>query len=355
MILRPASLRIPPAVALAAVLLCAGCAGEGLAVLADNCWGQGLQSQAECTDAQRRVLRALGHDGVRLQALVAGQTCNNPVDCKKLAAGTKSERRRSTKSTASDRPAASAASGAARAAGATEARSPAKEAVVDAVPSPRAGDRGADAGATSSPASAPAAAPPVVGEAAAPAVEPQQEPKQEKVAAVPSDRGSCDGIDISALEQRSDLSGAERKCLMDASTGKADVSSPEVQVAAITLYNTKSSGWKKAVESALKQKNLKNAPQLNFAGIKTAYDSNKYSRVIRRSTVVWKNRGKGYQLSAKDLTFVTEFACRSALQLHLMQRSDPAGFVWCERWQSRLSKSGDPTAEVDDILYHLED
>ena len=68
---RPTSFRIHPAVALAVVLLCAGCAGEGLALLVDNCWGQGAD---QCKDTQSRVLRALGHDvdGVQLAALAAG-------------------------------------------------------------------------------------------------------------------------------------------------------------------------------------------------------------------------------------------------------------------------------------------
>ena len=171
----------------------------------------------------------------------------------------------------------------------------------------------------------------------------------------PADRGACTGIDISSLANSSSISGGEKDCLMAAATGKADVSDPEVQVAAITLYNTKSSGWEKAVEKALKQRNVGNSPLLNFAGIKTAYDGRKYARVVKRSTIVWRNLKKGYNLSANDMTFVTEFACRSALQLHLMQRPDPAGFTWCERWQSRLSKAGGSTGEVDDILDQLED
>ena len=176
-----------------------------------------------------------------------------------------------------------------------------------------------------------------------------------KVAAVAAESSACDGIDIGSLEQRSQISAAEKTCLMDAAMGKTGSTEPEIQVAVISLYNTRSSGWKKAVEASLKRKNLRNAPNLNFAGIKPAYDGSRYSTVIRRSNIVWRNLKKGYSLTPEHLTFVTEYACRSGLQLHLLQKPDPNGLDWCERWRSRLSKAGSSTAEVDDILDQLED
>jgi len=181
------------------------------------------------------------------------------------------------------------------------------------------------------------------------------EQNTEKLAAVSGSAGSCAGIDIPSLEDKGSLSGAEKSCLMDAAAGKVGASDPDIQIAVITLYNQKAPGWQKAVESALSRKNLANAPNLNLAGIKPAYDGKKYGTVIKRSDVVWRNLNKGYALSAEQRTFLAEFACRSALQLHLMQKPNSRGFDWCERWRSRLAKTGGSTSEVDDILDQLED
>jgi hypothetical protein len=177
----------------------------------------------------------------------------------------------------------------------------------------------------------------------------------EKVAVVSGPTGSCEGIDIADLDSRGSLTGAEKTCLMDAARGKAGASDPEIQIAVIVLFNQKVPGWQKSVEAALARRNLANAPNLNFAGIKPAYDGAKYGTVIKRADVVWRNLKKGYALSGEQRTFLSEFACRSALQLHLMQKPNDRGFDWCERWRSRVSKSGGSTSEVDDILDQLED
>ena len=322
-------------VSLVLALLCCGCAGEGMAVQTADCWGSG---EGDCREAQGRVLRALGYKDAGLAAVGADLTCGAVVDCAALAEvvakspAVKTSQASPVKPTSTGNPAATttvpAGSG-----------SPASPVAVQT--------EGAQQDAVA------AAAEPSTGTAAAEEQAPAA--PSEKVAAVSGPTGSCKGIDIGALDNKGSLSDAEKTCLMDAARGKAEASDPDIQVAVIVLFNQKVPGWQKAVEAALSRKNLANAPNLNFAGIKPAYDGAKYATVIKRSDVVWRNLKKGYALSGEQRTFLSEFACRSALQLHLMQKPNDRGFDWCERWRSRLSKSGGSTAEVDDILDQLED
>jgi len=346
----PKARLLAPLALLAAALLCQGCAGEGLTVLAGGCWGQ---SSGDCRANQNPVLRALGYEGAELVALSAGLNCGSSIDCSVVAVRrTPAPRARPAAASASasaaaaapDQAAAMPADGppAADAGQAAAAGEAAVAVVVTRSDTPDTGDT-PDSSDTPPPAEADPVAPPPV------------EPVQEEVAAVSVNSGSCKGIDIPSLEQRSALSGAQKTCLMDAAMGKASASDPHIQVAVIALYNTRSAGWKKAVEAALSRKNLRNAPNLNFAGIKPAYDSNRYGTVIARGNIVWRNLKKGYALTAEHLTFVTEYSCRSGLQLHLMQKPSDNAFEWCERWRSRLSKAGGSTAEADDILDQLED
>ncbi len=345
------------AAALAAALLCASCAGETMSVSAGDCWGNG---SGDCRAAQGRVLRALGYQGTGLSALASDLTCGTVVDCSAVA---KVTRARPAQRSSSARSAPS------REANSAEPRAQAEPAAENAVQAePQAESLGqvepavdSEAAATEAPVVTPrapatedaagaqqvAAAPPTANVAA------QQ--NTEKLAAASGSTGSCSGIDIASLEHKGTLSGADKGCLMDAASGKVGASGPEIQIAVITLYNQKIPGWQKAVETALSRKNLANAPNLNLAGIKPAYDGKKYGTVIKRSDVVWRNLKKGYALSGEQRTFLAEFACRSALQLHLMQKPNSRGFDWCERWRSRLTKSGGSTAEVDDILDQLED
>jgi len=143
-------------------------------------------------------------------------------------------------------------------------------------------------------------------------------------------------------------------CLVDVAMGSTSASDPDRQIAAITLYNDRSSGWPSAVEAALKRPALKNAPPLNFAGIKPAYDHGRYATVVARANNVWRNLDKGYQLSGSDKTFLSEFACRASGQLALQGKDSANGLDWCERWLSRASKDGQDTGPIQDLIDQLE-
>ena len=127
-----------------------------------------------------------------------------------------------------------------------------------------------------------------------------------------------------------------------------------MQVAAIGLYNTKDERWQKAVEHALSYSELRHAPNLNFAGLKPAYDRGRYSTVISRANVVWNNLDKGYQLDDDDRTFVAEFACRSGVQLHMGGAVSADHDRWCRIWVDRLSREGKPTDEAQSLLEQVE-
>jgi hypothetical protein len=164
----------------------------------------------------------------------------------------------------------------------------------------------------------------------------------------------CRGVALAGVEQKQALAGGELLCLQAIARGKAPATDPELQAAATALYNIKASGWTEAVEAALGRPSVANAPLLNFAAIKPAYDGRRYNDVLRRAGVVWKNLDKGYQLGAADRTFVVEFACRSAGQLALAGKAPGDGLDWCERWKDRAVKDGLPTGPIDDLIRQLE-
>jgi len=164
----------------------------------------------------------------------------------------------------------------------------------------------------------------------------------------------CGGIVVKSLEGSSSLSPAETVCLQATAEGRTSATDPDVQVAAITLFNNRAGGWKGAVEAALKRPALGNAPPLNFAGIKPAYDQGRYSTVLKRSRTVWRNLDKGYQLSGKDRGFVVEFACRSAGQLALSGNPPDDGLDWCERWLDVAQRSGGAVGPIEDLISQLE-
>ena len=127
-----------------------------------------------------------------------------------------------------------------------------------------------------------------------------------------------------------------------------------MQVAAVGLYNAKDERWQKAVEHALSYSELRHSPNLNFAGLKPAYDRGKYSTVISRANVVWNNLDKGYRLDDDDRTFVSEFACRSGVQLHMGGTVSADHDRWCRIWVDRLSREGKPTDEAQGLLEQVE-
>jgi hypothetical protein len=177
-------------------------------------------------------------------------------------------------------------------------------------------------------------------------------PADERVASAGPDR--CYGIEIEDMQHKSSLNAAELNCLRDTLGGKRGADAVEVQIAALAMYNTRSSGWQHSVDSALKRSSLKNSPLLNFAGIKPAYDKGRYSSVLRRATRVWKNLGKGYQLSKEDRGFLLEFSCRSAGQLGLGGKPARDGLDWCERWLDHLERRGQDTTAALDLIDQLE-
>ena len=337
---------------LVAALLCSGCVGESMSVRADNCWGHG---PTECGEVQRPMLRALGYDGAGLAALAVNLTCGAVVDCAALAILARPQVARKARPAAAP-PAAktvTAATSVADSSGGQAAR-PAKDSTAGS-PIVMVTPREAAEPHKEAKGEASVAADGAPGDAQPSSAGGGEAQSEAKLAVVVGPSGTCKGIDIAALEHKGALSGPDKACLMDAARGKVGATDPNIQIAVITLYNQKVPGWQKAVEAALSRKNLTNAPNLNLAGIKPAYDGKRYSTVIKRSDVVWRNLNKGYALSAEQRTFLAEFACRSALQLSLMQKPNSRGFDWCERWRSRLSKSGAPTSEVDDIIDQLED
>jgi len=128
----------------------------------------------------------------------------------------------------------------------------------------------------------------------------------------------------------------------------------EIQVAAVGLYNAKDAQWQPAIERALSYSELRNAPNLNFAGIKPAYDRGAYGSVLSRSNVVWSNLDKGYRLSAADRTFVAEFACRAGVQRHMQGNVSADHERWCLVWTQRLQHEGKDASEAQRLLEQVE-
>lgn len=165
---------------------------------------------------------------------------------------------------------------------------------------------------------------------------------------------SCRGVNIEDLQAVTQLMPQQLLCLTDTALGRRQASDTQAQIAAIGLYNVRSTGWQEAVEVALRRPGLNNAPQLNFAGIKPAYDSGRFQVVLARSRIIWQNLDKGYQLGANDRAFLVEFACRSAGQVEMNGQSAPDGLTWCERWLDRARRSGASTGEIQDLIDQLE-
>ena len=281
--------------ALAVLVLLAGCSSEEprLVAKATDCWGH-----ADCAHGLASVRSALGAQVAAAADLTAVDTgCGPVVDCGSAPVVERS---------------------------APSEEKPASEAVTpdQVTPDPR------------------------------PAPEPVTEAVSEPVAVASGD--GCEGVSASELEKASSLSPADLLCLADIAQGTVTSSDTDRQIAAVALYNRKASGWPAAVEAALTRPSLRNAPALNFAGIKTAYDRGRYGTVVARADVVWRNLDKGYQLSAGDKTFLTEFACRSAGQLALQGDSPGSGLDWCERWFARASKAGADTGPIQDLIDQLE-
>ena len=328
--------------ALTLLLITSACSG-GLSVRADGCWGQGA---GDCLGAQAVNLRALGFESGALAALSSGLQCGGTVDCQSaLAAAPKTKRPTSVPAAASS-PSGSDAAVAGTAAVAVDA--PGEAAAAD--------ETGPSDGAEE-----PVAARDSAGaESAAPVAEQEAEAQEgsEPVAMVSggggSAEGSCSGLQIAGMERKASLSKAEVTCLLAAATGQVDAPDAERQTAAVALYNAKVAGWPKAVEAALGQASLRNAPALNFAGLKPAYDAGRYSQVLQRADRVWTNfKRKGYQLSASDKTFVLEYACRSAFQLHQSGKTADKGAEWCEGWLDRLERAGADMSQAQDIYDQL--
>jgi len=165
---------------------------------------------------------------------------------------------------------------------------------------------------------------------------------------------SCAGVQFDGIQNKGSLSSSELNCLRDTVAGKRSTDDVEVQLAALALHNTRSSGWQKSVEKALKRSGLKNSPLLNFAAIKPAYDRGRYSTVLSRARKVWRNIGKGYQLDRKDRGFVVEYSCRAAGQLALGGKPANDGLDWCERWLDHAERSGQGTTAILDLIDQLE-
>jgi hypothetical protein len=301
----------------------AGCGGVQSAAL--DCWGAGAAEGAPCVEAKSAELSALVLGASSLPAVFfadagARPACGAVVGCESAEP--------SAALTAASVPAKSTPAG------------PTSQVANNTPPPPE------------TPAAAPSlasAAPPAVAVPAAAAPAP---PPDERLASAGAD--PCRGIAIDGLQNKSSLAAAELNCLRDTLTGKRQATDPEVQVAALAMFNTRSSGWPKSVDFALKRSGLKNSPLLNFAGIKPAYDKGRYGTVLSRSKRVWKNLGKGYQLSSTDRGFLLEFACRSAGQLALGGKPPNDGLDWCERWLDHAERAGQSTTVALDLIDKLE-
>ena len=76
--------------------------------------------------------------------------------------------------------------------------------------------------------------------------------------------------------------------------------------------------------------------------------------MLSRAKRVWKNLGKGYQLSSKDRGYLLEFSCRSAGQLALGGKPPNDGLEWCERWLDHAERAGQNTSVALDLIDKLE-
>ena len=177
-------------------------------------------------------------------------------------------------------------------------------------------------------------------------------------AVAPSGSTACKDIDLRGVGSRgAPYNDGELACFRDTALNlePLDVSEfTDIQVAAIGLYNVKDRQWQKGVERALSYSELLNAPNLNFAGIKPAYDQGRYSTVVKRCNVVWNNLDKGYRLSNSDRTYVAEFACRAGVQNHMQGTISADHERWCRIWTERLAHEGADATEAQRLLEQVE-
>ncbi len=127
-----------------------------------------------------------------------------------------------------------------------------------------------------------------------------------------------------------------------------------LQLTAIAAYNAREPGWQAAVEEALAHPELRNAPNLAFAGLEAAYEQRRYRDVLARADVVWANLDKGYLQGDEQRTFVTEMACRAGFQLHMQGRTSASHARWCGYWVERLERAGADTVEAKELLGQVE-
>jgi eukaryotic-like serine/threonine-protein kinase len=175
----------------------------------------------------------------------------------------------------------------------------------------------------------------------------------------PPTEAPCEGLDEvdSFVRRGQPFSQAETACLRFTALTQDPLAVSDftaMQIAAVGLYNARDGEWSKAVERALSFSELSNAPNLNFAGIKPAYDGSRYGVVLTRADVVWRNLDKGYQLSDDDCTFVSEFACRAGVQRHLQGTQSTDHDRWCRIWGDRLQREGKDATEAHDLLAQVE-
>ena len=284
-----------------------GCGGPALDSRTSNCWGLGGGSSGECQDALNARLVGLALAPSQAASVVGATGCGAPIDCTTAPVPTPVAAR--TTPAPADAP----------------------------VPTPRLEQHAAPTPAATSTPQLALATP---------------EPQTPAPVAAGGDR--CAGYQIAALEGKASLTPEETVCLQDTAHGRRTAPDPDVQVAATALYNRKVSGWPSAVEAALGRPSLGNAPLLNFAGIKPAYDGGRYSTVMKRAKSVWRNLDKGYQLSSSDRSFVAEFACRSSAQLALSGKDPGDGITWCERWYDLADRAGRSTDAIQDLIDQLE-
>jgi len=168
---------------------------------------------------------------------------------------------------------------------------------------------------------------------------------------------SCAGLNLEVVAQKGQLSGSETTCLRDMALKYEPLAVSDftaIQVAVLGLYNARDPQWQSAVERALSYSELQYSPRLNFAGLKPAYDQGRYGTVVRRANTVWTNLDKGLRLTAADRTFVSEFACRAGVQLHLQGQTSDDPERWCSIWVDRLEHEGSDASEARSLLEQVE-
>jgi hypothetical protein len=318
------------------LILLTGCSEAPMASSAAGCWGSGaVASSTACQAAIGGPLAALGHRAVDgLEAARAGGVCGGFLDCADTVKNT---------------PPPPTPTPVKRVVRKDPTPAPTGRPTPDKRPTPF------KVATADTPTPTPERDPPPSGDETPTPDEATPTPTAvQDDPVVLATSSACSGITVSGLESKAKLSADEAKCATDAATGKAGLPASDMQSAAIALSNTRSKGWQHAVEAALKEGSLANAPLLNFAGIEPAYNGKRYKTVLKRSRIVWNNRGKGYQFSGKQLDFMVEFSCRSAGQLALAGSGAGDGIDWCERWLDRAETAGKPTQEIEDLIRQVE-